>query len=440
MNHSSSFEIHTHEVGGNEMPSMVSLTFGSGNIKAAIATDIVSVGGTSANMDKGLLLMLSRRLRIFGPFEGILGLGLPKSILGKTSQHFTALTEQEEQKPMAVTRGFLQQAGTPRFSVCADPSSDGVLRLSQPAMPEPLGVVGRAHWSVELSGVSIGEASSPSHLCSRESMRPGQLTPCAAILDSGTTLIMAPKDHLVALFADLCKRWPRCIKKARKAYKVLARWRSGKTSAGGLPRKLQKVLRKALAKLKGRDAKSPTPTMLANVFQKVLLHCSDWVNASHGLDQELPPIHFTLAGADGKKRVLQLAGAGYVHETMKEDIHYVKKTLGGVFPIKVPVKSKTKKRYCTPAFGSMAYNTKENGPVWILGLPIFYKYQVGYELHTKPPAVSFSEEPCGSCSSEGQAQTENAVALLSARSTTVRRPQFVRGPHRLPSFDVNEPL
>jgi len=91
-NHSSSFLISsTTEVHGTKVPPLISMTFGSGKIEAAVVTDIVSVAGRNGRMSESLLLMIGRDLRISGPFEGILGLGLPKSDLSTAPHHLTAL-------------------------------------------------------------------------------------------------------------------------------------------------------------------------------------------------------------------------------------------------------------------------------------------------------------------------------------------------------------
>jgi len=423
-NRSSSFSLSLHNVSGKSLPPFVKITFGSGTIEAAIATDVVSVGNHSAQMDESLLLMLARALRVSGPFEGILGLGLPRSqIGGKHSKKYSVLTDIDTSFESEITPkkhsshlvhkptpGFMEKAKLPRFSVCLNDGSDGVLRLAQPPVQNLLGSIGKAHWALEFGGISVGQESHPSPFCSRDSMRSGQSTPCAAIPDSGTTVMKAPKKHIRSLFAELCRRWPRCQQQANST---------------------------AIQK-----SNLSSEVKLSVVFQKVLLGCNDWMNASHGLDQELPPLHFHLAGANGEKQTIKLAGAGYVVETMRTEVHYVTKILGGIFPIRFPVDMGKKKKICTPAFGTMGYNTSKNGPVWILGLPIFYQYRVGYELTSDPPAMSFSEEPCGSCGPSGLADNKtDSISLMAAkRSGSVRQPRLLRGPRRLPTIDVNEPL
>jgi len=211
---------------------------------------------------------------------------------------------------------------------------------------------------------------------------------------------------------------------------------------------LSRHLGKKIPKIKKGDL-TKNPNVLSMLFQKLLLTCNDFVNASHGLDQELPPLHFHLAGANGKKQTLKLAGADYIFEMLENDIKHVKKNLFGVFPVDIILQNKSapKKRVCSPAFGSMNMNTTLNGPVWIFGLPIFFKFQVGYELTTKPPSMSFTEEACGSCSNSGLMQASTSAAgqhplqALAQESPVIRQPQFVSGPHRLPTdIDVNGQL
>jgi hypothetical protein len=397
-------------------PSLVSMTFGSGQIEAAIASDNVRVANRTARMTESLLLMVVRALNIQGPFEGILGLGLPGSVIGKGSKELAAFADLTSKaiRPLR-TLGFLEKAQIPRFSICLKDGADGVLRLSQPRKEEAIGAIGRSHWALDFGGISVGDPTRASPFCSRATMRHGQKTACAAVPDSGTTVIMAPEDHLNLLFADLCKRWHRCRQAA---------W--------------------AYARTDDRADTESDHKNLSQAFQEVLLDCSSWVNTSHGLDQELPPIHFHFTGANGEKRAITLGGAGYVVETMQEEVHYVKQLLWGSLPIRLPVFTGHKAKVCTPAFGSYAYNTDLNGPVWILGLPIFYEYEVGYELTTQPPGISFSEGPCSSCSSSGFVEeSSDPLSLVATRKVATgraRQPRLSKGPPRLPNININEPL
>eukprot|EP00929_Paragymnodinium_shiwhaense_P013373 TRINITY_DN121235_c0_g1_i1.p1 TRINITY_DN121235_c0_g1~~TRINITY_DN121235_c0_g1_i1.p1 ORF type:complete len:704 (+),score=159.67 TRINITY_DN121235_c0_g1_i1:186-2297(+) len=74
-NRSSTFLIQS----GQDGPPATRITFGSGTIDAVVATDMVQLGVIKVNMSNGILLMTDNMLDISGPFEGILGLGLPKA-------------------------------------------------------------------------------------------------------------------------------------------------------------------------------------------------------------------------------------------------------------------------------------------------------------------------------------------------------------------------
>jgi len=230
-------------------------------------------------------------------------------------------------------------------------------------------------------------------ICSPESKKDGQKSACGAIPDSGTTLFMGPQEHIGKLFESICDAWERC----RNA------------SSTGLQKKR------------------------AELVALLLSQCGSWMTEENGLD-ELPSLHFKLAGADGNKKTITLDGASYVIETMEEEMKVVQKNIMGM-PMRVPEKTGKKSKVCAPAFGAMELNTKDHGPVWILGSPLFYEYSVGYDLDEEKPAISFvetSKTPCG-CSSD--------TALMSKTSQAgkrmARQPRLLHGPPRMPTFDLS---
>jgi len=191
---------------------------------------------------------------------------------------------------------FLNRTGIKRFSMCFnDEGRDGALTLGTPKATDALTSVGAVHWSLDFQGISLGKTAAPASVkfCTPSSKKEGQTTACAAIPDSGTTLVMAPEKQLKTLFEEICDSWDRC----REA-----------TSTG-------------LQKKKGE------------IFMMLLSQCSEWLTNSTGLG-ELPDLHFHLGGANGKKKTLSLDGVSYVIETMQDEVEIIKKrnyglTFGG---------------------------------------------------------------------------------------------------------------
>mmetsp|Transcript_27053 Transcript_27053/g.84178 ORF Transcript_27053/g.84178 Transcript_27053/m.84178 type:complete len:541 (-) Transcript_27053:93-1715(-) len=439
-NHSSTFSIPAADF--STVP-IVDLAFGSGQIEAVITSDVVRVGSTEARLDNGLLLMVNQALTIKGPFEGILGLGLPRphhdglSEVGARggqnasgpakaspatvrflSEGWEAAQRSRGQgqlpagareasrpagldaakEPPYASRSFLDAAGVSRFSMCFNDGSDGVLRLGPPQDPFALGSIGQVHWGLELRGFSVGSVSSPAVFCAPGSARrPGQSTACGAIPDSGTTVMMGPADHIRLLFTALCDGWERCRQSARKHWQV-PKW---------------------------------------EVFEVELMGCADWLGK-----EALPPLHIMLRGSQGNDRVLEIPPHLYIIEAEKEEVHQVTKHLMGIFPVQAQERTGRKVKVCTPAFGVMEYHTKKNGPVWVLGTPLFYAYQVGYDLKSTPPSISFAKAPCGTCSRQTSLYAGSAeIARHAPEGAETERPRPIRGgPLLVRHMDTSLPL
>lgn len=473
---------------------LVNMVFGSGTIQAVIATDVVHVGKLHTKMKDGVLLMVDRALQMIGPFEGILGLGQPKnetklmeqmkaqqkaqeealkktlkirakSTLGPEGGRITiedngdgktrvkgkidmgkalkkiidamsgggmedAMRGIEQEQPHTIqalamsepgitslsewrwgkkpeakitpkaakdslhykSSSFLQHAGIKRFSMCFnDEGKDGALILGTPKVEDSMTSIGQMHWGLDFQGFSVGKSTAPVKFCSPKSKAKGQKSACGGIPDSGTTLFMGPEKHIEMLFEEICDSWDRC-----------------KTATGsGLQKKK------------------------AEVFMLLLNQCGEWMKEDTGL-AELPTLHLNLAGAKGEKKVLPLKGTGYVIETMQDEVEMVK---GNVLGMEIPMPKKTgnKTKVCTPAFSPSKMETQSNGPIWILGAPLFFEYTVGYDVDEKEPAISFSKGSCG-CS--------NKTSLIGrhARGPSVHMPRQLHGPPRVGQFDLSRGL
>lgn len=184
--------------------------FGSGSIFGFKQSEVVTIGdeGKAAAKMGGVLLMTDRReLDIDGAFEGILGLGVPKAF--SKADDKLGLTE------------FLLDSKVKRFQLCFGNSQGGeqsgnLVFNGQPAPGEKfVPNIGSTHWSAELRGIAVGDSTAEAVTCRPEDMLADQAMPCAAIPDSGTTMILGSTDGIEALTRSICHRWPLCRRKAR---------------------------------------------------------------------------------------------------------------------------------------------------------------------------------------------------------------------------------
>lgn len=391
---------------------IVSLTFGSGTIEAALATDVVEVAGIKEKMEDGVLLMVNRaELNIRDKFAGILGLGIPKTAallqhtpvtihpsvgssispifrdfvcvmfpifcsgVGESPSDPRQGPEKNQSKSTYASRLFLQEANIHRFSMCfRDSNNSGALRVNLPDFQKPIANVGTLHWGMDFQGLSIGPRGKTAPVetlfCGPESQKPGMDTPCGIIPDSGTTLIMGPEEQVQKLEESLCRRWPRCSQLAQ-----------GEPSS--------------------------------DLFRDLLSRCSEWLAEDGGL-HEIPSVFFHVKAADGTKTSFELSSWAWVTEN-------------------VLVGDGEHRKVCTSAFGGMQYVTQKNGPIWIFGTPLFYEYNVGYDLSSKK--ISLDKGKCEPCSAEAGNQLS-----LAEDSARYRWPRATHGKPRLPRIDVNLPL
>jgi hypothetical protein len=325
-----------------------------------------------------------------------------------------------EQDPQEVAgpKGLLEQAGISRFSMCFNDGSSGVLNLNIPEMSDSLSSVGKFHWGLDFRGITIGNSSEHLGFCTTGDMAEGQETPCGAIPDSGTTVIMAPKEHVAILLDSLCDQWPRC----KQNYTAMV--------------KAAEAAKQGATKMYTWDPFDIMPAAKSAVFQLLLFDCASWMTESEGLN-ELPPLKFHMSSGKGKNKTLALPGWAYVLESTRDDMEENKQIQGMEHDVVFLQNFTThSKKVCSPAFGAMDYNTQKNGPVWILGTPFFYEYHVGYDLHTSPPSISFTSTKTTPCVSCGQ----QASLLDTASNSQKKRPRWVSGKLRVPDIDTNVPL
>lgn len=360
----------------------VILTFGSGQIQAIVSSDVVQLAGVKTMMTDGLLLMIDAQLSVVGSFNGILGLGIPRP----SASSKNAVDN--------LNRGFLETVGIERFSICFNQEQDGVLRLNPTESNMKLTSVGTNHWGLDFRGISVGNETAEIQFCTPSEATGPQTTPCGIVPDSGTTVMMGNKAHLISLFTQICKAWERC--------------------------------RQNVTELNSKNIAHHI------AFQLLLADCSIWAVNNSSVD-ELPSLFFHVVDADGKAQTVEMTPQDYVLETMAEDIQYVTKYLMGVYPISVPQFTGNSSKVCTPAFAETDFSTPTNGPVWIWGTPLFYKFQVQYDISSSPPSMSFINKPCGSCEESHSLLATERQDIDRSRGKQLRR---LKGPLRLPTFNL----
>lgn len=379
--------------------------YGTATLSLSQGTDIASVGGASAKLEQGILLMQERKLAADfkgnpDTFQGLLGLGVP--VLNSS-------------EPL-----FMRQAGVSRYSLCFNAAfwqgvkTPGVLRMNVPALVKPLGTVLGFHWAVELQGVSVGDstsalwakhsnepwkaskvtssssfissssASSSSEydasdviLCNPSKKKPEYKAPCLAVPDSGSTAIFAPMNDLYTLFAAICATWTRC----------------GKMSA-----------------------LNPTFTKVF-VFFKLLADCSLWLNEFSDVDKEIPPITWHLGGASGEKQHVQLPASTWIGKAPVDQFKWLYGLFyGKEYPFPMPAGVQDT---CLPVFAPSSpgkHVEKGYGPIWILGSPLFVGKTVSFDIKARPPAVSIDDIPCNLCDSDSKLSDDSGSSASSGPS------------------------
>jgi len=424
----SSTTLHVNQTSDGKVP-VVQMGFGSGTIEAEIGSDHVKIGTLQAFMHDQLLLMVDKKLDLKGKFEGILGLGIPEDgqpeaagsidkdkAIGDSSVNHTASGSKY------VTKGFMEMAGVTRFSMCFEDTGnqmDGTLIIGGDALTNPLGSVGTKHWGLDFRGISVGSTTAPIGFCTpAEKTAAGRQTACGAIPDSGTTLILGPTAQLVTLYEEICDAWPRCVTELATNSQVAD----------------------------GSKTKS-------DLVEIVLANCAAWINETdQGLD-ELPELTFHVHGNDGTGQPVTFKGSQYIESgDVDDDALFTRKTLSNKEPMRDfllrQTKSQPKARsslVCLPALGPIDYETTENGPVWILGTPLFYANKVSFE--SNPPSIeitSAADSPCTACA-DTTADPQLLVSLGGEKKSgrekrSPTNPRRIQGEARGPSTPMSGPL
>lgn len=447
--HSSSFQIND----GPQGPPGAIITFGSGPIHIAVATDLVRVGHMSKTMTDGVLLMVDKDLDFGGPFEGILGLGLPSTANPEVADaNLDGLVEDvvaassDVTYDAALVAGQVSQSAQAQKEAVRDASvqrhDDGLALVE---VDDEAGLVSRHRASSRGSDMAKDEVYDEAgfleragvsrfSMCFNDDGSDGalRLNPPAA----ARTLGNVGHDHWAVDFrgvsiGESTVRVEFCSAADMPAGQETpcAGIPDSGTTAIMAPQAHLDLLFESLCDEWSRCSALAHTGSKAGSFQNLLTTCDDWMDEAGSDLSELPSIKFHVRGADGSEQELELPAWGYVVAMIQPD----------------------GKRQCEPAFSDMDYNTQKNGPVWILGTPFFYTHEIGYDLQSSPPGISFTslfgpqDAPCGSCGSarlvsHGNALFSGSTAVDSSVEQRRRQPRHMSGPNRRPSIDTSKPL
>jgi hypothetical protein len=365
--------------------------------------------------------------------------------------------------------GFLHAANINTFSVCFnDGDKPGILRLGTELGENELVSMGKLHWGLGLSGVSVGNGVTGNQkpiLCNAweaPAQKKQMSTACGAVPDTGSTAIMAPKMHLLTLFENICNQWPRCVNFSQRLEGMAIELAMKGKDANAPPSanvqanyrlstmllqvgQTEEVAASSSASEPASDGQSPSGSLRASSFLTLLDNCDAWMKESNGTGlSELPDVNLQVKGEGGEPQTLSLAGFSYIYEVMEPDAARVRAPLRDIFPTEILNRTVDQNRkVCSPAFGAIEMTGHSSGPLWILGQPIFMQYQVGFS-RGEPLKMSFTQiKSCTACSGENAvAKPATSPSLLQISEeigepavSKQRSPRMIRGPLRFPSFD-----
>jgi hypothetical protein len=251
----------------------------------------------------------------------------------------------------------------------------GALRMNLPPFEEPIANIGVLHWGFDFRGFSVGERGG---------------APREGSVVGGTETMQEGMDSPCGIIPD-----------------------SGSTFIMG-PAEQVSQLEASICSEWPRCRASGTPS--SYLFKKVLSNCSAWLTEHSGLE-EVPSLFFRVRGTQGGEKQFELTSWAWVNE----------QEVAGLFgPAKV----------CTSALGTMEYATQKNGPIWIFGSPLFYEYEVGYDLQSRQ--ISLHSGGCAGCPTS-EADDHGPVSLASSVARG-RRPRPMQGTPRAPYIDPKLPL
>lgn len=336
-------------------PESAMLYFGSGPINCTLASDEVRLGDAAGTMPDIFLMQDRNELKVTSSFEGLLGLGQPRDPDADVADTM--------KKDL-----FMKVAGVKRYSICFNADTNGIFRMHVPTLPKPMSSIGDLHWAFDFQGISVGNNTKADDVlfCHPSTKEEGWNSACNAVPDSGTTMMLGPREHIIKMFEQVCNEWPRC-KKYVKEYQLEDK---------------------------------------AQGFQRLVAECKDWMDEEDGVD-EIPPIKLHLAGGDGKQQVFDLSPWSWVVKTSYPIYVFIQEKLFGKGSVNMTSShDDMSKDYCSTMFSAHDADTDLNGPQWLFGSPLFFEKVVHFDIGSDPPLMSITNSECAACQDQSSFQDQ----------------------------------
>ena len=172
----------------------LSVRYGSGSIESEYGEDDISLGGAVVRQHIFAQVYQTRgNAFLTSVLDGIVGLALPKMSVASVPPIFDRMWNQGVLSRKAFT-AYLSRAQDGKGSelVFGSDGQDQTNRYEKEIMWSP--VVSEMYWEVRILAMYVGEIKLD--ICTSES-------PCNAAVDTGTSLITAPREHVVRLHNTL---------------------------------------------------------------------------------------------------------------------------------------------------------------------------------------------------------------------------------------------
>jgi len=183
----------------------VAIAYGTGEVLGEFVSEVVCVGSPAVSTDASgqsncarVRVVLAQEMttepfRAF-TFDGVLGLGLEALALAPEFNFFGQMAKAAEIEP--VFSVFLAQTDDEQSEISFGGHNER--RLSRPMQWVPVLSPEMGYWQVKLNSVSIGGKALA--LCSAGD--------CTAILDTGTSMLGVPKQHVKTFHMQLARKVP----------------------------------------------------------------------------------------------------------------------------------------------------------------------------------------------------------------------------------------